>query len=548
MRCGSFEINCFTALCAMHPRSVAASSCAVAMTPEVWLNHGKLAKTLMPAPAPGGDDDERYSAQQHSMEQILAAKLAEVAPTPEGRAALEVCLVELEKTVSLLTPGWSVRPFGSASNGFSTHRSDLDATVCRVPCAAGAGAPLGAEALQDNLFNILTAHESFDIVENVRAARVPILRLKFRDCLDVDLSFQNVEPLPNTRLLRAYAELHPSVRVLGVLVKLWAKGEGVSGAQSGHLSPYALTLMAIYFMQVDPAIRLPCLDVSLFHGGPCSPTGLSRRHGWCCDLGGVQLLSRFFKFFSTQFKWGSEVVSVRHGCRLLASDCEFAQLKGKGVSRLHIQDPFLVGRNLHCVLKTASEGKLISRLWDAGQRLRAGELPTGLRLVQVAEGRVYDPESFNLISMAWKLLDEVQPKDPPPTSVVGAGAEGDDSGASTGSGVEDAEARACLGSSSSLPGESDGPSSLDGCAADDQVEVLGQPVEIVVEDQWSGWDRIHIIASGPPAPRVPPTRLFQPICWQLVPAGDRQPIWQLFSADQKATARSNSTAWSLPSF
>eukprot|EP00443_Scrippsiella_acuminata_P026582 CAMPEP_0115338080 /NCGR_PEP_ID=MMETSP0270-20121206/89876_1 /TAXON_ID=71861 /ORGANISM="Scrippsiella trochoidea, Strain CCMP3099" /LENGTH=69 /DNA_ID=CAMNT_0002759351 /DNA_START=12 /DNA_END=217 /DNA_ORIENTATION=- len=67
----------------------------------------------------------------------------------------------------------------------------------------------------------------FEVVEDVRAARVPILRLIFDRSLDVDLSFQNVEPLPNTQLLRAYAALDPCVRDLVILVKLWAKSAGV---------------------------------------------------------------------------------------------------------------------------------------------------------------------------------------------------------------------------------------------------------------------------------------------------------------------------------
>ena len=64
----------------------------------------------------------------------------------------------------------------------------------------------------------------------------------------------NVLPVFNTRLLKAYADLDPVVVKLVKTVKPWAKRAGVQGAPAGNLSSYALTLMVIYFAQIRGAL------------------------------------------------------------------------------------------------------------------------------------------------------------------------------------------------------------------------------------------------------------------------------------------------------
>jgi len=95
-------------------------------------------------------------------------------------------------------------------------------------------------------------------------AKVPILRLRFEGCLEVDLSCNNRQPLKNTALLACYANMHPAVSRLGRAVKLWAKTAGVCGAADRNLSSYAFTLMVVYFLQVDSQVKLPCLPTDAF--------------------------------------------------------------------------------------------------------------------------------------------------------------------------------------------------------------------------------------------------------------------------------------------
>jgi len=219
---------------------------------------------------------------------------------------------------------------------------------------------------------------SFEIIETVKAARIPILRLKFREVLDVDLSFQNAEPLPNTQLLRAYVDLSSRLQDIGVLVKIWAEAAGVCGAPRGHLSAYSLTLMVIYFMQVEPSLCLPVLPTGLFDGESGIPSAL-QGITWRCDLPRAELLYRFFQFYSQEFQWGSEVISVRIGRRAMASEEVYSELRGRFSSRIHVEDPFLLARNLHCTLRQELEEDLYTKLWEAAQAMQRGLPPAGLQ-------------------------------------------------------------------------------------------------------------------------------------------------------------------------
>ncbi|CAE8607014.1 unnamed protein product, partial [Polarella glacialis] len=153
-----------------------------------------------------------------------------------------------------------VKPFGSIVSGFCCKSSDLDVTFLRKD------ADLNADhmqqdaviALRKRVLPLLLAHPQFEVEKEVWSARVPILKLRFMGEVEVDLSCHNLEGLLNTQLLKAYADLHPKVKQMVMAAKLWAKTKEVCGACAGNLSSYSLTLMVIYFLQVDSDLQLPC--------------------------------------------------------------------------------------------------------------------------------------------------------------------------------------------------------------------------------------------------------------------------------------------------
>lgn len=298
---------------------------------------------------------------------------------------MERCLQALSAVVEQLGSGWKVDSFGSAANGFATRGSDLDSTCYEVLAeqeeddeGQGAKPPQqpAVQTLKEQLVPLFQERSDFVVSEMVDCARVPILKLSFEKCLEVDLSCHNTRPLQNTRLLSAYASIDPRVRDLGIAVKLWAKASGVCGASKCHLSSYSWTLMVIYFLQVDSKVQLPLLPVQVSEPSELAERAKAAKAAWSsCNLCLAQLLTRFFCFYSQEFYWGSEVVSLRFGNRLDVREPFFEALKGRHHARMHVEDPFQLHRNLNCVLGEPQELELCAALQGAFQQLQQGLLP-----------------------------------------------------------------------------------------------------------------------------------------------------------------------------
>eukprot|EP00930_Biecheleria_cincta_P046400 TRINITY_DN3199_c0_g2_i1.p1 TRINITY_DN3199_c0_g2~~TRINITY_DN3199_c0_g2_i1.p1 ORF type:complete len:527 (+),score=86.92 TRINITY_DN3199_c0_g2_i1:39-1583(+) len=325
---------------------------------------------------------------EEAFERNLKARLNEYETTAEGRDRMNRCMAELQEAVKTLGSEWCVSSFGSAANGFVTKASDLDVTCYEEPqddrsqddrkCQE---LKQSAGILGERLAPLLRKHPQFTVGEEILSARIPILKLCFEGCLEVDLSCNNTGPLHNTRLLKAYAGLDDRVRQLGVIVKLWAKENHVCGAFQSYLSSYSLTLMVLYFMQVHPKVRLPMLPVATFRYGSEADAEQriqAARAAFKCSLSLGELLVRFFQFYSQEFYWGSEVVSVRLGSRLDVGQPFFSQLKARNTNRLHVEDPVDLTRNLNCVLGESQEMRLQTLIEEAFACLNEGKtLPMG---------------------------------------------------------------------------------------------------------------------------------------------------------------------------
>eukprot|EP00930_Biecheleria_cincta_P046399 TRINITY_DN3199_c0_g1_i1.p1 TRINITY_DN3199_c0_g1~~TRINITY_DN3199_c0_g1_i1.p1 ORF type:complete len:519 (+),score=102.33 TRINITY_DN3199_c0_g1_i1:118-1674(+) len=332
-----------------------------------------------------------------ALEQDLKMKVEEYETTAAGRERVQRCLAELQEAAKTLGPRWRISSFGSAANGFATKVSDLDATCHELPRddgpqddAEGQQVEQPASVLGELLAPLLRKHPQFTVGEEILRARVPILKLRFEG-LEVDLSCNNTLPLHNTRLLKAYAGLDERVRQLGIVVKLWAKANHVCGASQSYLSSYSLTLMVLYFMQVYPKVHLPMIPVATFRDGSEADAEQriqAARAAFKCNLGLGELLVKFFQFYSQEFYWGSEVVSVRLGSRLDVGQPFFGQLKARRMNRLHVEDPVDLTRNLNCVLGEPQEMRLRALMEEAFTCLTMGKaLPMGYPSKQAGSQR-----------------------------------------------------------------------------------------------------------------------------------------------------------------
>lgn len=332
----------------------------------VWCEMGLLqlqASKLLHAQATDGLQKVNLRAVEAALLDLSTRNTVDA----RSQSMMVACMQELRGSVQLLGSDWKLEPFGSCANGFCSRFSDLDVTCYR--CSADEGSEAAVTVLRGGLAPLLKQNERFRIVEEVWHTRVPIVKLRFHEELDVDLSCFNLEALRNTGLLRRYAQLSPSVTGFVMAVKAWAKAEGVVGAPQGHLSSYSMTLLALYFLQVDPALQLPCLP--LVDDGACADR-------WTCSMPLARVVARFFQFYVHHFGWGREVVSLRLGRRLAAEDAVFHRLSRRDHLRLHVEDPFLHNRNLNCVLRPKQEAELRCKFRKALQELLAGAVPAGL--------------------------------------------------------------------------------------------------------------------------------------------------------------------------
>jgi hypothetical protein len=259
-----------------------------------------------------------------------------------------------------VAPNCKLAIFGSAISGFGSLDSDIDCTILTPgdePMLPPPKRYLAFDELEQKALPLFLADPNFELAELVRA-KIPVLKLRFRGTVDVDVTFNNSVPILNTNLLRAYHDIWPGLTTQAHQVKRWAKENGVYGAKQGFLSSYSFNLLTIYYLQTQ--MGLPVLQTSDFVTSRISLSTAPPYTKPYTPTGGDRFLSKFLHFYAFEFHWGTEVVSVRLGCRRRRA--HFTRLAGSHLERFHIEDPFLVERNLNCPLRLENEVKLLSAL------------------------------------------------------------------------------------------------------------------------------------------------------------------------------------------
>ncbi|CAE7683112.1 rrp5, partial [Symbiodinium sp. CCMP2456] len=177
-------------------------------------------------------------------------------PNAEAEAKMTRTREMLQAVVQSLFPGAQCDYFGSAVNGFETRLSDIDAVIvfskedmerlsqrnglpspASSPALKASAPPLKGMALARRLQKesaavavrmmgeALVANKEWglEVKEMVTEARVPVLKCASKEGVAIDITFNNLLPLYNSKLLKAYASLDDRVARLGRLVKFWAK-------------------------------------------------------------------------------------------------------------------------------------------------------------------------------------------------------------------------------------------------------------------------------------------------------------------------------------
>lgn len=201
------------------------------------------------------------------------------------------------------------------------------------------------------------------------------------DAIPINFSVNAVTPLHNAALLTECGLLDARARELILLVKRWAKDRGICHAAKGHLSPYAWTLLCIYFLQTGIPNKETLLpNLSGFKKASClmradastapivAPTGSSKTV--------AELFCDFMTFYGEIFDWKAEAISIRSAERgapalslklhIIVDEQTKATIVGPSV-----EDPFEPDHNL----ADAMTGQSFSRLQE--ELSRANKICSG---------------------------------------------------------------------------------------------------------------------------------------------------------------------------
>lgn len=295
-------------------------------------------------------------------------------PNAEAEAKMTRTREMLQAVVQSLFPGAQCDYFGSAVNGFETRLSDIDAVIvfskedmerlsqrngpspASSPALKASAPPFKGMALARRLQKesaavavrmmgeALVANKEWglEVKEMVTEARVPVLKCASKEGVAIDITFNNLLPLYNSKLLKAYASLDDRVARLGRLVKFWAKSRMVNDALEGTLSSYSHCLLLIHFLQSvavlpnlqdtsgipDAAERAKFGDIDLFDGvhdvwflDPGRlPQSSERWKNWASKspVGATLrgLLANFFWYLAYEVPAHSDVLSIRLPSRI----------------------------------------------------------------------------------------------------------------------------------------------------------------------------------------------------------------------------------------
>ncbi|XP_049844955.1 terminal uridylyltransferase 7-like [Schistocerca gregaria] len=304
-------------------------------------------------------------------------------------------VMDLEQYISKLYPNVKLELFGSSCNGFGLQNSDLD--ICLTLKGNDTGMDLDFVQIIEDLFVHLKGYKSIRNLVPITSAKVPIIKFNhFSSELDGDISIYNVLAQNNTRLLKVYSDIDIRVKILGYVMKRFAKLCNICDASRGSLSSYAYILLVIYFLQQCEPPVLPVLQE--LPEGRNKPEKLVE--GWNVyfydDIDNLQavwpnigknktsvgsLWCELLNFYAEKFDFKSHVVSVRQKEPLL----RFTKMWT--TKCMAIEDPFDLNHNLASglskkmhlyIIKAFKKGQVHFRNSIRGGSLSVAELEVSL--------------------------------------------------------------------------------------------------------------------------------------------------------------------------
>jgi len=176
----------------------------------------------------------------------------------------------------------------------------------------------------------------------------------FKEPIPFDFSVNGNTPHYSAALVSACEKIDHRARDLIALVRRWSKDRGICHVAKGHLSPYAWTILAIFYLQVaDGRPILPKFqdfDIpSWLQLAPRPEHQDSHCQGIAKSAKSVaDLFHGFLHFYAKDFKWKEEGVCLRRGIRRPGEKLRREENGESSSTEVgpSIEDPFEPGRNL----------------------------------------------------------------------------------------------------------------------------------------------------------------------------------------------------------
>lgn len=227
----------------------------------------------------------------------------------------EMYRAQLQKDIQRVYPGARLYLTGSSMSGLGCRSSDAD--LCLV-----INIKKKYEKVINTLSTLLGLLKTLAYVDRaiLIRAKVPILRFKKAGSnLEFDLNVNNTVGIRNTFLLRSYTHADIRIRPFMLVIKKWARHCEINDASKGTLSSYTLALMAVNYLQSlrppvlpslqrdHPAYFDTSLDLDMVpDASQRVPRYISKNKS---SLG--ELFLGFLEYYSSKFRWDSQIISVR---------------------------------------------------------------------------------------------------------------------------------------------------------------------------------------------------------------------------------------------
>ncbi|CAH8447259.1 unnamed protein product [Dicrocoelium dendriticum] len=324
------------------------ANCATAADKSVSFAVWKRLVSDLPAPA--------SEAQQAALSETLL-ELSRFHDCAHQEEKKHFIVGVLRSIFSKKFPAVRLQLFGSCANGFELPSSDLDLCVFFPRDSPHFHQLMNDESvpqlIREFRSELYRSSRLLQIV-HVRAilhAKVPILKVRFENGSEVDISFSNYLALVNTRMLKLYTVIDSRLRVLGIALKIIGKLCHIGNASVGGVSSYALVIMLIHYLQQKD--QLPVLQ-QLYEGAIKPVHLVNGWDAWFQD--DISLIRRlwtpperrmslgelwlgFFRYFLFEFDRDVNVVCIRQKKMLP----RFLKMWD---SLFAVEDPFNLDHNL----------------------------------------------------------------------------------------------------------------------------------------------------------------------------------------------------------